>query len=198
MNAHTYLFLIDYCNHEIKWITVWKLSDNVLKEMLISNFIETPIIIRDENNREFSALDGIKQIIVTASNRENNVSLEVIANVDEIIQMNTNGLLRKNTNNNDTHIIKNVLKSDTLNNSQKCIGNSDKKYIENTFDINCNDISSKILVGGIAENYDEFIINLKSEMYSEMYKPNIPSYNSVAIGININESYHFASIGSKY
>ncbi len=80
--GHTYLFIIDYFNPdnfayiniEIEEIKVWKLAQNVIKEILINNFVSIPIIISDKYNRQFSSLNGMKQVINTASTN-NHVSL---------------------------------------------------------------------------------------------------------------------------
>ncbi len=155
--GHTYLFIIDYFNPdnfayihiEIERIKIWKLQQNVIKEILINNFVSIPILISDKYNRQFSSLNGMKQVIHTSS-INNHVSLEFIApTIDQIIKqrlnINNNNDIQNNNNNNNTQIIKNVIKSEF-------------KPI-----INCTEMIGQISVRAfINEGYDEFTISLKN------------------------------------
>eukprot|EP01083_Nonionella_stella_P015319 42851_1 len=198
--GNAYLFVIDYFNPdnyafikvEVEWIHTWLLDQYVHKEILINDYIEIPLMIRDRYNRRFSALDGLQQVITTSS-RQQLVSLEFRApTIGELIS--SHSARHKKTGNtsggdvNNTQIIKNI---------KRTVLNTLDKEKEEPQPIYCDEFDAKVHVGGVASGYDTFMITLSNHkdvhmnttMFVSVYKEIKPQHKAVAIAINIHEPY---------
>ena len=197
--GHTYLFVIDYFNPdnfkvldiEVAFIGKFYLDMNVPREILLHESIQVPLIIRDQYNRRFSSLDGIKQVI---NFDQRLVHTQKRVNV-EFTSLSINDLINEQINIMNKPNKKDAKQSDeiTKNVATNVVTKLQKMKKDKAF--KCDNCDGILTVRGMKEGYDVFVATLfagrqrQAKMFVSVYKEIVPIHKAVAIAININDPY---------